>query len=118
MKWPVRHQSVPYQPAPATVATVAVAKASRLSRDEVTMFGGRNVVVRSNIVLVIVTSLRPANLLVIPGKMDHSIIDRNWAKVKSSFAKNGNCLVVHPLSYCNVWHGGDTGAGLGAVPPF
>src|SRR3982751_2907634 len=26
--------------------------------------------------------------------------------------------MVHPLSYCNVWHGGDTGAARGAVPPF
>src|SRR3982751_1577747 len=26
-------------------------------------------------------------------------------------------LVVHPLSYCDVWHGGDPGASGGAVPP-
>src|SRR5215213_8099202 len=26
-------------------------------------------------------------------------------------------LVVHPLSCCDIWHGGDPGAARGAVPP-
>src|SRR3954449_10657257 len=26
-------------------------------------------------------------------------------------------LVVHPLSYCGIWHDGDPGAARGAVPP-
>src|SRR3954463_11732028 len=43
-----------------------------------------------------------------------------WVRISPSsqpyhFA-NGH-LVVHPLSYCGIWHDGDAGAACGAVPP-
>src|SRR3954453_19313729 len=35
-----------------------------------------------------------------------------------SRANSENCLlVVHPLSCCDIWHGGDPGAAQGAVAP-
>src|SRR4051794_7402397 len=37
---------------------------------------------------------------------------------KSQMTSRMHHLVVHPLSYYNIWHGGDPGAARGAVPPF
>src|SRR5215208_5689049 len=42
--------------------------------------------------------------------------DTDWCTTRTDRVKT-RCLVVHPLSYCDIWYGGDPGAARDAVPP-